>query len=59
MAIAIVGYLSGGHINRVVTIAMALVDHISPILIVMYIVVQCIDSAAGACVLKLRQGIPQ
>ncbi|XP_061401593.1 aquaporin AQPAn.G-like [Musca vetustissima] len=52
MGITIVGYLSGGHINPAVSVAMALAGRISLIRMLLYIVAQCMGSAAGTCVLK-------
>lgn len=52
-AIIIVGYLSGGNINRAVTSDMALADRIIILThIVMYIVAKCMVLAGHTCVLQ-------
>lgn len=51
-AITTVGHLSGGHVNPAVTIAMLTSGRISLIRALLYIVVQCLGSAAGTCAVK-------
>ena len=46
------GHVSGGHINRAVTIAMAVTLNISILRAVMYVIAQIIGAIIGGFILK-------
>lgn len=52
VTIAIVGHLSGGHINPAVTIAMLLTGRVSLVRSFFYVITQCVGAAIGTIAVK-------